>query len=202
MNPLFLVLRKSHEYDVDYVKKLAFSLHKHSPNVKIYCLSDVPLDGIDGVTRLPLITNWPAWWAKIETFFIPSEMGTIAYMDLDTVVTGSIGWLCSEDQTHLLSDLYRPEKAQSGVMILSLVDRLTMQDIVKREGMAKIMKQFRGDGEFIAHCMPHAKRLQDSYPGQIVSYKADKVAKRGVPKGASIVCFHGQPRPRDVDWKV
>ena len=41
-----------------------------------------------------------------------------------------------------------------------------------------------------------ADRWQDVVPGQVVSYKVH--CAKGVPPGARIICFHGQPRP----WAV
>ena len=44
-------------------------------------------------------------------------------------------------------------------------------------------------------------RFQDLFPGRIVSQKTD-MKNNVLPPGASVVCFHGKPKPWEVkaDW--
>lgn len=53
-----------------------------------------------------------------------------------------------------------------------------------------------GDQGFIKdHAPVEPERWQTKCPGRIVSFKKHVRPSRGVPAGASVVCFHGQPRP-------
>lgn len=197
---LALVLRRSRDYDVDYVERLVSRLWSHTPGVGVFCVTDAP-SLPDGVERVPFEYDWPGWWSKLE-LFRPDIRGDFLYMDLDTVVTGDIAEFWTLDRSALLSDLYRPDLAQSGVMYLTEADRARVWGELSRQGVNATIRRYRGDGEFLHNTMPRADRLQDVFPGRIVSYKGAKVASQGVPDGASIVAFHGRPRPRDVDWRV
>ena len=64
----------------------------------------------------------------------------------------------------------------------------------------KACKGILGDQVFIEAQVKDAKLWQDEFPKKIVSYKVD--CKGGKPKKASIVCFHGLPRPHDIGWKI
>lgn len=200
---LHTVLRRSAEYDYDYVERMAANLRRLNLDVNIHCLHDeaetAPV--IDRVTFVPMLHKLPGWWSKLNLFYQCAE--GFVYVDLDTVFTGDISWLWRLEHSHLLSDLYKPALAQSGVMQFSASDARYVQSVVAAFGFQYVQTEFRGDGEFLHWAVGHrVGRLQDVAPGQIVSYKASRVAERGVPPGASIVCFHGQPRPRSVDWKV
>jgi hypothetical protein len=172
----------------------------YTPGVDVFCITDAP-ELPDGVEAIPLEYDWPGWWSKLE-LFRPDICGDFLYMDLDTVVTGDIAEFWTLDQSALLSDLYRPAMAQSGVMYLTEADRARVWRDLGKAGVNATMRRYRGDGEFLRDAMPDALRLQDVFPGRIVSYKGAKVAARGVPKGATLCCFHGRPRPRDVKWRV
>lgn len=71
---------------------------------------------------------------------------------------------------------------------------------------ANVANQFpplwkRGDQEFIQE-MIDPKRVrfwQDEFPRQVVSYKVD--CEKGLPSQAHVVCFHGRPRPNEVQDK-
>lgn len=195
---LLTVLRRSCEYDLDYVKQIAFALDRHGLGVGFACLSDCPLHGY--ADRIPLEYDWPGWWAKME-LFRPDIKGDFLYIDLDTLITGPLDSFFSLKRSALLSDFNRPALAQSGVMYLTEDDRAIVWDRFARAGVNATMRKYRGDGEFIRDALPDANRLQDVVPGAIVSYKVDKVKERGV-QGASLVRFHGKPRPRDVGWRL
>lgn len=200
---LHTVLRRSHEYDYDYVERMAANLRRLNLDVDIHCLHDEveTAPAIDRVTFVPMLHKLPGWFAKFNLFYQCTE--GFVYVDLDTVFTDDISWLWRLEHSHLLSDLYKPALAQSGVMQFTGWGAQHVQGIIAAYGFQYIQKEFRGDGEFLHWAVGHKfARLQDAAPGAIVSYKAARVAERGVPEGASIVCFHGQPRPRSVGWKV
>src|SRR5690606_28347529 len=84
--------------------------------------------------------------------------------------------------------------AQSGVMAFTPGDytRELWEAFFARH--REHVRKFRGDGEWLnAHTKPD--RLQDLFPGQIVSFKVH--ATKGPPRGARLVCGHGKPRFSD-----
>lgn len=64
-------------------------------------------------------------------------------------------------------------------------------------GQRRIFDEWRGEND-MEHMrkFPH-NRIDDLFPGAVCSYKAH-VRGRGVPKGAQIIYFHGQPKMPEV----
>lgn len=185
-------------------------------------------DSPEEIGGTPLLHDWPGWWSKME-MFRPDIEGDIFYMDLDTVLVGNIDPLVQAGETTVLTDFYKPHGMGSGVMYLAEEDRRRIWEawIGNPEG---IIKTFRGDQDFIGTLLGlTAKRWQNTHPDQVVSYKCHvrrsrNYAKRfpgpaakyrctlrksvlrfevgtgRLPRKARVVCFHGQPRPRDVGW--
>lgn len=188
------VLRSGGEYKPEHVRALA----KQVPGLE--CISDVD---IDGVPCIPMPEHWPGWWSKMNLFH-PSIRGDLLYIDLDTVVVGDLSELASLGRTTLLSDFYYPERPASGLMYLAESDRAKVWAAWIADPKAAMHKCMRhGDQQFIGEVLHDAQRFQDVLPGRVVSYKvhvAKGLNKRSigdgtVPVGASVVCFHGRPRP-------
>lgn len=185
------VLRAGGDYDAEYVERLRSGVDSHLSGHAFVCLSDCAVS----CESLPLTSDWPGWWAKMELFKLP---GPVLYFDLDTVITGGLWAIAQQARggVTMLSDFYRPERAQSGVMAwggdLSWVYR---QFAASPD---EYMAQYRGDGELLADWLPDAARWQDVLPKRIVSRKVPPTRN---PMEA-VICFHGQPRPRDVGWIV
>ena len=67
------VLRKSAEYDTDYVDKLSDGVKRHLGLTPL-CIED---------------SRWPGWWCKMA-MFASEHTGDILYFDLDTVIVGDL----------------------------------------------------------------------------------------------------------------
>lgn len=196
------VLRSGGEYRPEHARRLA----RMVPG--LVCLSDME---VRGVPTIRLRHDWPGWWAKME-LFRPDIDGDLFYLDLDTTIAGKIDDLATVGRTTMLSDFYWPDRPASGVMYLTEDDRRKVWGRWMISPAAN-MARYRRDGDqgFIGSVLPDARRWQGDFPGRIVSYKAD-IAARGmpgfhdkrskgngtVPAGASVICFHGRPRPWDV----
>lgn len=188
------VLRSGGEYTPAHVQRLA----KQIPNLT--CFSDVP---VPGVRCIPLKHNWPGWWSKMELF--SSVLDTdILHFDLDTTVVGDITPLLKVGKTTLLSDFYYPDALGSGLMYIHKSDKAKVYNAFIKQPEA-IMARFKtppmiGDQGFLNEVLNTAQMWQKVLPNQVVSYKVH--CKMGVPKGASVVCFHGKPRPWDLDREL
>jgi hypothetical protein len=146
------------------------------------------------------------WMNKLSLFkagvFEPGER--VLYIDLDTVIAGSIDGIASyAGQFAMLEDLVYPEQMGSGVMAWEGGFGAHIWDTYAAVAFPDVKG---GDQVWISHCVPRAQRLQDLYPGQIASFKlADGV----LAPQSRIVCFHGRPRPHEVEtgwvpklWRV
>lgn len=87
------VLRSGGMYNAVWVRKLrdGFARHLKAPHTFV-CLSDVPVP----CERIPLETDWPGWWAKIELFRPGLFPGPVLYCDLDHVCCGPLDALAGD----------------------------------------------------------------------------------------------------------
>lgn len=194
------VLRSGGDYGPEHVRALYRGVREHWPGpLDFVCLTDVVL-GIEGVREVPLEHGWPGWWSKMELFRPGLFTGPVLYADLDTLPVGDLSDLARYRPVFaMIADFYRPQLAQSGVMMFSPEMAEWVWGAWTAVGPDNAMRRFRGDGEWLHH---HTRpvRLQDRFPGQIVSYKVH--ARSSPPAGARLVCLHGHPRPQhpDAGW--
>lgn len=196
------VLKSGGEYLPEHVIALRDGVERHLPDAAFVCLSDID---VPGVTRKPLLCDWPGWWSKMEAFCPGTFAAPVLYLDLDSVVVGDLSDIAAyRGPFAMLRDFYRPERGQSAVMAWTPG---THTDEMYRRFAGRAsdhMARLRGDQDFINECLPEADRLQDHAPGQIVSYKRDirDAGLNAPPNGARLVAFHGVPRPWEVerDW--
>lgn len=191
------VLRSGREYTVEHVHKLRDMAERYLPGCEFVCLTD----SSPQCTRITLEKTYPGWWAKMELFKI---QGPCLYMDLDTVICGDIShWvdLIGNSKFAILRDVYRgerdPHAMQSSIMYWS-------------GDMSYLWDQFsaypdfshpNGDQGWIEENVDGVVYIQDAI-SDVVSYKAH--IQKGYPiEDASVVFFHGKPRPweqKDVPY--
>lgn len=168
---------------------------------RFVCLSDVQIAGVDVI---PLQDDLPGWWSKMELFRALDEA---FYVDLDTVITGNIDPMLA--YAHRFTALKALSAANGNRLGSGVLAWGRDMSGLYREFMADAPRHMRecntpanwGDQGFIEHHTTGVEYFQDLFPGKIKSYKIDFL--RGKPiAGASIVCFHGQPKPWEVkhDW--
>lgn len=169
---------------------------------------------------LPLKHDIPGWWSKIEAFGI---QGPVLYLDLDTVIVGDLTPLAEailslrKEQILMLRRFRKPGWA-SGIMGWTrdwswLLDLFLAQEkrfIRQDKGWSMRVKHgnldvshYRGDQEWIEarlnERLEDIRRIaaQDVCPG-IYSYKHHVRGNKEMPVDARIICFHGHPRPSEV----
>lgn len=197
------VLRSGGDFDAEYVEKLRDGVAEnlHAPH-RFVCLADCPVP----CERIPLETDWPSWWAKIELFRLTEKT---LYFDLDTVIAGDITELAEYPHRFtMINDVGRYERPMSGVMAWEgnyrhLFDNFSHDPehimAFYSDGERGSQGGPWGDGGYIAESLGREPELmQTLFPGKIVSYKWQATpAERA---GASVVCYHGPPRPRETGW--
>ena len=198
--PVVTVLKCGGEYHEGHVQWL-----QRQVGFPILCLTD-SLRPMNEVVSIPLIHDWPGWWSKMELFRDDLCLGNFLYVDLDTVIIGGIpNAFRTMSETEMLSDLYGHPWIQSCLMFLHHSSRQTVWESFSANP-EKAIQEFGSGGDqiFIDRFLGSAKRLEQTLPGAIISYKADILKNRfhrpnaGSLKTARFVCFHGQPRPWDV----
>ncbi len=186
MKKVVLVLKRSNDYGDDYVEKLVDGLESG--------LSDFELDLIED-------SPWPGWWSKMA-MFSPDVTGDFLYLDLDTVINGPIDDLFTGKLT-VLRDFNVPKWMASGLMFIPEADReeIWRNWVADPDGHIRKYGFGYGDGGFLSQFWKQrADRWQDVLPGKVVSYKNH--CKQEPPEGASVICYHGVPRPRTTGWAV
>lgn len=176
------------------------------------CLTDLDQSHFekDFVELVKLKHGWPGWWSKMELFRpdIFDDGDTVLYLDLDTVVVRDIGHLegAIDCDLILLRDFYRPmTNMATGMMGWTAGQFTDLYHFFERsrfkasDRFSSSMGGFRSDQEFIQKVI-EPKRVrywQDEFPDQVVSYKVH--CERALPAQAHVVCFHGKPRPSEVE---
>jgi hypothetical protein len=150
--------------------------------------------------------NNRSWWMKLHLF---SEFkDPTVYFDLDTILVDDVTDICT--YPHVFTGLtgFKTGKFASGFMAwngdYSYLD-VDADRTIERNYDAFVSRDWERHGEqsYVAERLRITPQLTgDMWPGRFVSYKYG-VRRRGfVPKGASVVCFHGKPRPADVNWSL
>lgn len=184
------VLRSGGDYDPSWVYALHRGVSRHLQDFEFLCLTDTPV----AVPWVPLLHGWRGWWSKAELFRPGLFQGPVLYFDLDTLIVGELEELASYRGPHArLSDFYQPNLAASGVMAWTpgLHTEAIYNAALKLNGR---FPSGRSD-YWYAKVAPKVDRLQQLYPGQLVSFKAH--ARQGPPAAARVVCGHGRPRFSD-----
>lgn len=190
------------EYTEKYVLWLQQQVRERcGGQYKFVCLSNVK---IDGVKTIPLEHDWPGWWSKIELF---KNFNTAFYIDLDTVLTGDITDMVFSplEGFEALRNLSTPKDDRIGSGIMRWNGDYSHIYRQFKRAPEKYMEQYVtsqkwGDQGFIFDMVKNIKYLQDRFPGKILSFKVDLKKRKYPPEECSIVCFHGKPKPMDVDF--
>lgn len=186
------VLRTGGIYDRTWVRALKRGLNRHLSDFQFVCLTDDA--SVEPYWRVPLLHDWPGWWSKVECFRPGLFTGPVLYLDLDTLPVADLTMIASyRGAFAMLNDFYQGEKqVASGVMAWTPGPHTeAIYHAMLRE---RTLPRGRSDYWYAKHAPP-ADRLQTLFPGQLVSFKQS--ARKGVPDGARLVCFHGNPRPSD-----
>ena len=208
MLSVICVLRSGGIYDASWVAKLRDGCERQIKRKhRFRCLSDVEVP----CERIPMQHDWPSWWSKVELFRHGVVDCPMLYLDLDTVLVGEVqiqNLLSSRPHFAMLQSFWKPDMVGSGVMWFS-------GDNVQHKVYEKFAKQpkayiehhkrnadgpYVGDQAFVWDALNReVEQVNDYLPG-IKSYKMH--CFRRLPADASIVCFHGRPRPTEVehDW--
>ena len=187
------VLRSGGDYDLRYVEHLKASFYDNINHPAFFhALTDLGelTTGYRGLEH-----NWPGWWSKIEIFRIP---GPVIYMDLETIICGDLSPLADhieKNPGHFVSlRSFRDELLASGVMAWGKDCNVAHIYDDFRPGY---LRRFVGDQDYIRTKIEPDAFLQDILPG-VYSYKHH--CRQAIPKDARLICFHGKPRPHEVNW--
>ena len=190
------------DYTPEYVRRLRDGVARNlTIEHRFVCLSDcdVPCE------RIPLIHDWPGWWAKIECFRPDVITGPTLYLDLDTLITGPLDPVMEiRDRFSMLCIRAKELKiGNSGAMWFRDPQTHVYERFVENPEywidyhIKNAHNRYMGDQAFISDCFTDIPKLHHALPDFFKSYKYD-VCQMKVPPGCSVVCFGGHPRPHEV----
>jgi hypothetical protein len=199
------VLKSGGEYTAEWVEKLRKAVARNLPVEHAFkCLSDVDVP----CERIPLEHGWPGWWSKIELFRPGAVTGPTLYLDLDTVIVGSIEKLADLPfDFAIMRNLNASWMPGSAVMWFKEKAPTKVYELF-RENPQHYVGQYSDKGEgcylgdqaFIWDALERKVNfLTDKVPGLIRSYRRHCAA--GVPEGCSVVAFGGSKKPSNVHDK-
>lgn len=156
--------------------------------------------GMD-VRTIPLVHDWPGWWAKME-LFRPGIFagGKVLYFDLDTFINKPIDRLLDVPGNFvMLRDFMFQNVPASGVMMWHGDHHELYRDF--RDNADYYMANHRscgsiGDQAVIGKHIKAPSFWQDHTPsGFFQSFKLS--GRRENLADVPVVCFHGKPKPWD-----
>ena len=110
-------LNTQRDFGPEHVQAIQRQVRRWAPpGTEFLCLSDIPVPGVDVI---PLQSDWPGWWAKLE-LFRPDLTGDILYTDLDNTIVGPIDDILAVNRLTAQIDfwtalLYLPESCRATV---------------------------------------------------------------------------------------
>lgn len=217
------VLKSGGDYDVEDVNRLYESMEQDliDYDITFMCFTDYtdfePIDKFHiGIDVMLLLADLPGWWSKMEIFRLSHWLAhDLLYIDLDTVPIRSmkpVFDVCEgRKDMIMLSDFYFPHKYASAIMYIpyNVPGNFELDFFRYPKG---VMEKYRGDQDFLQAVIEREDIKVDRWdkvlPNAFCSYKAhfrpDLMPGSANPlpvdlSQARVVCFHGKPRPKDVD---
>lgn len=202
------VFKPGNGFTNEYVTRLRDGVRKHcqAPH-RFVCLTNERLPGVE---TLPLLRNRVGWWNKLELFRKGLFDDCVIYFDLDTMIVDDITdivthehrftGLCDFTMKYGYRRLQSAFMAWDGRLDLSHLDEKFQSSDVEKYSQG--MERWGDQGYILDHLGESIDYTDELFPGRFCSYKWHVRRPGKVPEGASIVCFHGKPRPADIGWRL
>jgi len=202
------VLKTGGIYDFKYVNALANAVAR---NVTIpYQFTCITNDDTNFNTNVHKIIkfkhDFPKWWGKIELFrphIFESEQ--VFFLDLDTVIIKNIDEIISYSGRFCgLRDFYKIVSLGSGLLSWQPKHHHSIYNNFLPKSRYIMNNTPEGDQRWIDDQVNKKDYFQDIFGKKIVSWKKHciKNNKIFIPDEASIICFHGKPKPHEIQHET
>lgn len=212
----FVCLKAGTTYGPEYVNILFDMVRRNLTDGfpgQFWCITDDPSGLDDGIKTIPLPSDLETWWGKLYMFkrgLFP-DGDRCLFMDLDTLLVGNIDDIAKYDgEFATLRDFYFPQQVgpaiiawKAGGVASTIWDEWVNQSKPRHPQGDLWWINNLDQGRFARQI----DILQDKFPSKFVSYKVS--CNPYPPKGTSVVCFHGQPKPDNCGaswvagvWKI
>lgn len=158
--------------------------------------TDTEGDYDQGIVVRPLpYSGLEGWWNKLSLFMpnLFDDGDRIVYIDMSNLITGRLDDIVNYDGSFaILRDFYRPNGLQSSFMAWEANTYQELWTDWLAEGMPKTDG---GDQAWLEQRLQNYHIWQGYYPDKFISYK---VSNGVIPHKASVVKFHGEPKPHEI----
>lgn len=161
---------------MEYIEKLRRGVSRHLATPHVFV-----------VVRPP--EHLRGWWKKLAVLQPGRFTGRVMYLDLDTVVVGPLDELVQHKGAVHLADWGWARNVHAGG--LWIWDAGDLDDVYRAFG-PEVERRFENDQEWLTTLNVFAPLPK----GICVSYRYH--CKNGPPPGASLVAFHGKPKPHEA----
>lgn len=144
--------KKKNLYNAEWVYRLQRGIERnYKKPYKFLCLSNIELE----VESVPLITNWPGWWSKIELFRRELFEKPVVYLDLDVVICKNFETLIDNIDFKKFNMLKEPSGIPNSSMMAWQGDYSSLFCECRDSGLEEIERRYRqshffSDQEFIS----------------------------------------------------
>jgi hypothetical protein len=194
-------------FNSEYVTRLKASVAEYCkvPH-RFVCMTR---QDIDGVECIPLIKNRIGYWNKLEIFRSGLFDGPVIYLDLDTMIVSDITDIVTYPHEFTAAHNWKGKPGESlSSWFLGFDGRQNYQYLFDsfHPSMTESYEQdwrYWGDqGHIEKNLVCSWTPLGTLFPNRFVSYKWGVKPNGRVPEEASIVVFHGRPRPHQIKWRL
>ena len=199
--PSALVPAWGRVYDGEWVDKLARAIRRNydGPHEVVAMVDRDDYEIAEDVIQLRLDASAGGWDYIMQSWRPDVADVTTCVLGLDTIIRGDITEIVDTSAAHglaLPNDPYQTKQVCNAIGVYSSGQAATLWDewSERREFWmftARVNGRF-SEMHFLRHVCPHAWRIDEAFPGQVVSYK--KHWRTGRFKDARIVYFHGNPK--------
>lgn len=183
----------------EYVRKLFDACRESLPDAHYVCLTDDPATVPDYAEAKAIPEGLDGWWNKLALFkpgMFPDGERVLSF-DLDTLIVGDLKEIASYGGPFaIMRDALKDTGYQSAMMAWEAGKADHIWTLFDNAG--RPMTHPAGDQGWIEFVQPGADIWQHTYPGQVVSFKRHCYPRNGIPEGATVCIFHGEPRPHEA----
>ena len=190
------VLKSGGEFEPEHVYRMRDMANKFiTVPFKFCCITDYP--DLNCRTR-PLQHDLQGWWCQLELFHPSTFTGQTFYTDLDVTLISNIDDMVSWIPRFAIAREYRGTNPTSTLMSFDQTGaRLVWNSWLKCKKNINLDRNSPLSTVFFKPFTDYTF-IQDKFPNRVCSFKKDW-RKGTAPKGTSIVCYHGRPKPWDVE---
>ena len=138
------------------------------------------------------------WWYKMQMFNPKHYSGNLLYFDLDVVIVSNIDWIVQHDpkQFWTINDFSRLQRYPGWHSINSSVMwfNVNAMSYVWSQFESRHTQEHRGDQDFLNAVVKQRQYLDED---KVLSWRW-QAHNKPLSNPASILVFHGQPKPHDL----